>query len=201
MMGQARRRVPPIPGVRDLITAMDFALAAVANPKERSPEFVAWRDEVLKVVAECELAISRAGKAEDIEGLHERALAHALDADTAVGKAKAQAGAIVDKAKATAKGMKTRADNEFDARTLGLDNRKTELDDRETAFGIETAKTRNELDKLRKSLEARAAAQTEEDDALKRMRKSISVREARLNEGQKAHAAKAAKLAAALKED
>ena len=56
---------------RDVLTVMDFVLAAVEN--RANPEFVAFLDEIAKMVSECEEAIAKAGKAGEIEKLHAEA--------------------------------------------------------------------------------------------------------------------------------
>lgn len=195
MMNQTRRRVPPIPGVRDVLTAMDFVLAGLG--KKAAPEFVAFREEIERVVLECETAIARAGKVEEIEALHEAATNKHEAAAAELRGAGNKAQAIIVTAQDKAQHILGQAANTADARTVGLDAAKKALNERQAVFDVKSAATTTALSERSETLDGQRTALLEFEAETKTKRKSVSAREAKLGEDSKKVDAQIARLKAA----
>lgn len=185
--------MPRIEGVRDIVTAMDFVLTAIDNPKQHSPEFVKFRDEIVKVVSECEAAIAKAGDAEEIEK------AAVLAASTA---AKGEATKIIDAAKARAKRVEGKAADDAESRTLTLNASQTALDEAKAALTTRDSETTSQLDAREAELKRWEAALEVDQEKLRTDRKSLVGREGRLKVAQdKVNAAKQRLAAAGIRMD
>lgn len=184
MNSQGRRRVPRIEGVRDLITAMDFVLAALAKPKERSPEFVKFRDEIVKLVTDCETAIKRVGKAEDIERLHGEAVEHEERAKRGLEDAQGQAEKAINDARERANLVKGKVVRDGEALKLTMDTRRTTLHDDIAAFVTRKTEATTQLEAREADLKAAVEALKPDQEKLRTDRKSLDAREARLAESQ-----------------
>lgn len=184
MNSQGRRRVPRIEGVRDLITAMDFVLAAIDKPKERSPEFVKFRDEIVTLVTDCETAINRVGKAEDIERLHGEAVEHEERAKRGLEEAQGQAGEVGAAARKEANRLKDKAEADGEALKLTMDTRRTKLHDDIAAFVTREAEATTRQADLQEDIDLVEKAQDEREKALVAKAVTMDAREARLTKSQ-----------------
>ncbi len=201
MNSQGRRRVPRIEGVRDLITAMDFVLAAISKPKERSPEFVKFRDEIVTLVTDCETAIKRVGKAEDIERLHGEAVEHEERAKRGLEEAQGQAEKAVDDARKEAKRLKDAATRFADAKKTAQDDRAAAQNERDATFKAESELEKMRQVNLQEALDQFERGQDEREKALVAKAKTMDARETRLAESQDEVAAQRERFRLAIEAD
>ena len=186
MNSQGRRRVPRIEGVRDVITAMDFVLASIAKPRERAPAFVKFRDEIVDLVTECEVAIAGVGKAEDIERLHTEAVEHEERAARGLAEAQDQAEKATSDARKEAKRITAVALTREAAKKSAQDERDTAQNERDEAFKTESEAEQKRQTEMKTTLDGRDEKLIEGEKALAAKVGTMDAREDRLKEGQEA---------------
>ncbi len=153
--GAARTAVPPIPGVKDHLTFLEF----LKNPEERE----AYLEELRGLIAECDARLEKVAKVDQIDALHEDAATDRAAAAETLAAAEAKAKEMIAAAELTIKQQNAEREAVLKRRENAAEERLSEAvaeEKKATAAARKLATDRSGFERERSESLARTAERT-----------------------------------------